>query len=89
MNKPQIFNFGNSVVRVIEKDSQPWFVLKDVCDVLEIGHVATVKHRLGDDVVSNYPTVDALGRTQNTTIIYEDGLYDVILESHPKNRFTH
>lgn len=79
MNKP--FKFNGIQVRIIEKDGEPWFVLKDVCEVLDIGHVATVKQRLHDDVVSNYPITDALGRMQDTTIINEDGLYDVILES--------
>lgn len=29
-----IFNFEDKAVRVIEKDGEPWFVAKDVCDVL-------------------------------------------------------
>lgn len=81
MNPLQQFDFNGNDVRVILKDGQPWFVLKDVAHVLEIGHVPALKQRLSDDVVSNYPIVDSLGRTQNATIINEDGLYDVILES--------
>jgi len=81
MDKPQIFNFKNTQVRAIEKDGQPWFVLKDVCDVLELSNPRMVRERLGDDVSSTYPIPDALGRPQETTIINEDGLYDVILES--------
>lgn len=81
MNKPQIFNFNDAQVRVIEKDGQPWFVLKDVCDVLEIGNPSQVKTRLDDGVISNEAIPDSLGRSQTTTIINEDGLYDVILES--------
>lgn len=77
----KLFNFGQNELRVIEKDGEPWFVLKNVCEVLEIAHIATVKQRLTDDVVSNHPIPDALGRMQDTTIISEDGLYDVILES--------
>jgi len=81
VNKPQIFNFNDAQVRVIEKDGQPWFVLKDVCDVLEIGNPSQVKTRLDDGVISNEAIPDSLGRSQTTTIINEDGLYDVILES--------
>jgi prophage antirepressor-like protein len=65
----------------IVDDGEPQFMLKDVCEILEIGHVATVRKRLGDDVVSNYPILDSLGRTQQATFINEDGLYDVILDS--------
>ena len=58
-----------------------WFVLKDVCEVLEIHQTAGIKRRLGDDVITNHPIPDALGWMQDNTIINEDGLYDVILES--------
>lgn len=77
----QVFDFNSQNVRIVEKDKEPWFVLKDVCDALELKRVPDVKRRLMDDVVSNHPISDALGRQQDTTIINEDGLYDVILES--------
>lgn len=53
--QPQIFNFHGFQVHTVDKDSQPWFVLKDVCDVLEIDQVAGIKRRLTDDVISNHP----------------------------------
>lgn len=77
----QLFNFNQNEIRVIEKNGEPWFVLKDICEVLDVGHVATVRKRLSDDVVSNHPIEDALGRKQDTAVVNEDGLYDVILES--------
>lgn len=80
MNIPQIFNFNGNKVRTVVKDGQVWFVLKDVCEVLDLAH-RVVKQRLTDDVCSTYPILDALGRAQETTIINEDGLYDVILDS--------
>lgn len=77
----QLFNFGRNEVRVVEKAGDVWFVLKEVCEAL--GDIAprVVRQRLTDDVCSTYPISDALGRMQETTIINEDGLYDVILES--------
>ncbi|MDT2265610.1 BRO family protein [Paenibacillus larvae] len=63
------------------KGGQPWFVLKDVCSILELSNPRMVKERLSDDVSSTYSIPDSLGRLQPTTIINEDGLYDVILES--------
>ncbi|WP_199614706.1 phage antirepressor [Paenibacillus alkalitolerans] len=81
MNLQRVFTYNGIQFRTISRNGEPWFVLKDVCDVLEIDHIATVKRRLSDDVVSNHPIPDALGRMQDTTIINEDGLYDVILES--------
>lgn len=80
MNKPQIFNFNGAQIRTIEKNGEPWFVLKDVCEVLELRNPRMVKDRLPEDVSSTYPLRTA-GGVQQTTIINEDGLYDVILES--------
>jgi len=81
MTLPQVFNFEGNRVRSVFVDEQPWFVLKDVTDVLELTNARMVKDRLTDDVSSTYLIPDALGRTQDTTIINEDGLYDVILDS--------
>jgi anti-repressor protein len=76
----EIFNFDGVQVRTIVKDGEPWFVLKDVCDVLGL-RSPDVRARLHGDVVSNHTVKDSLGRDNSATIINEDGLYDVILES--------
>lgn len=60
-----------------------FFCLADVCVALELT-AKGVKQRLSDEVISNYPIADKLGRTQNTLFVNEDGLYDVILESRKK-----
>src|SRR5690625_570985 len=73
--------FEGKELTIIEKGNEPHFLLRDVCNILEIGHVATVRKRLEDDVVSNHPIKDNLGRTQQATFVNEDGLYDVILDS--------
>lgn len=74
------FNFNGAQFRTIEKDGEPWFVLKDVCEVLELANPRMVKDRLSEGVSSTYPLMTA-GGMQQVTIINEDGLYDVILES--------
>lgn len=76
----QLFNFNGSQIRTIEKGNEPWFVLKDVCEVLDLGQVAGVKRRLAEDVITNHPLLTPGGQ-QQVTLINEDGLYDVILES--------
>lgn len=77
----KLFNFNGAQLRIVDKNGKPWFVLKDVCEVLGDLAPRVVKQRLSDDVCSTYPIPDSLGRMQDTTIINEDGLYDVILES--------
>ncbi|MFD1066645.1 phage antirepressor [Oceanobacillus locisalsi] len=60
------------------------FLLRDLCNILELGQTSAVKRRLDDDVISNHPIQDSLGRTQTATFVNEDGLYDVILDSRKK-----
>ncbi len=79
-NDVQIFAYTNKNVRTIIKDGEPWFVLKDVCDVLEITNSKNVAARLDDDEKGVH-LMDSLGGTQKTTIINKPGLYKVILRS--------
>lgn len=81
MNEIQIFNYNSSEVRTIQKDGEPWFVLKDVCQVLGISNHKMTAQRLDKDEVSWTDLTDSLGRQQETTIINESGLYNVILRS--------
>lgn len=81
MQTIQIFNnpsFGN--VRVAGTEVNPLFCLADVCKALGLS-AKGVNQRLGDEVISNYPIADSLGRTQQALFVNEDGLYDVILDS--------
>lgn len=80
MNKLQTFNYNNNAVRTIEKDGEPWFVLKDVCNVLSIGNAADVYNRLDADE-KGVGQIDTLGGRQNVNIVNESGLYNVILRS--------
>ncbi len=82
MNELQkVFNYGESPVRTIVKDEEVWFVLSDVCKVLELSTPSRVRERLDDGVSTTHTILDNMGRTQYATIINEDGLYDVILDS--------
>lgn len=62
-------------------NGETWFVLKDVCVVLGITDHKVVARRLEEDEVCQIPLTDSLGRTQETTVINESGLYNVILRS--------
>lgn len=77
----QIFDYKNFKVRTVQKDGEPWFVLKDVCGVLNLGTPARVAERLDGDEVSLTHLTDSIGRQQETTIINEPGLYNVVLRS--------
>ena len=81
MSNIQVFNYNSVEVRTIQKDGEPWFVLRDVCNVLGLGTPARVAERLDTDEVSQTHITDSMGRQQEMTIINESGLYNVILRS--------
>lgn len=81
MNELQVFKYSGKQVRTLLKDNQPWWVLKDVCDILQLTTPTRVAERLEDDEVSLTHIADNLGRKQETLIINESGLYNVILRS--------
>lgn len=81
MNELQIFKYEQNEIRTIQKDGEPWFVLKDVCQILGLGSPHKAAERLDGDERNQIPLTDSLGRQQETTIINESGLYNVILRS--------
>lgn len=87
------FSFEDQAVRVIDRDGAPWFVLADVCRVLEIGNPSDAATRLDEDE-KGVAIIDPLrnaavgiadtsrdGGPQSCTIINESGLYSLILTS--------
>jgi anti-repressor protein len=81
MNDILIFKnpqFGE--VRTAGTADNPMFCLSDVCKACGLS-TNGISRRLQDDVISNHPIVDSLGRTQQALFVNEDGLYDVILDS--------
>lgn len=77
MNNLQIFNYKGKEVRTVEKDGQPWWVLKDVCDILGVKNVTQMSQRLDEDERAMFN----IGRQGETNIINESGLYNVIIRS--------
>ena len=77
MNGLQVFQYEGKQVRTVEKDGETWWVLKDVCEVLQIKNPTDVWKRLDEDERSRFK----LGRQGEGTIINESGLYHVILRS--------
>lgn len=75
------FNYKSKQVRTIIKDGEPWFVVKDVCEILEINNPNMAAARLDDDEVSQAEVIDSLGRRQMTNVVNEPGLYNLILRS--------
>lgn len=77
--------FEGNEVRVVGTPEQPLFVLRDVCNVLEIQHTQSVVQRYGGDgVFSKYIIQDRFGRSQEMTTVNEEGLYEILFDSRKK-----
>lgn len=79
-NEVRVWNYESSEVRTVQVNGEPWFVLADVCKVLEISNSRNISSRLEPDE-KGVTLVDTLGGTQQMTIINESGLYAVVLRS--------
>lgn len=79
-NEIQVWNYESSEIRTVQVNGEPWFVLADVCKVLEISNSRNISSRLEPDE-KGVTLVDTLGGTQQMTIINESGLYAVVLRS--------
>lgn len=77
-NEIQKFDFKGAPLRTLtDKAEEPWFVAKDVCDILEISNPSDALKRLDDDERSRFN----LGRQGETNIVNEAGLYVLVLGS--------
>ena len=94
MKNLQIFSnneFGE--IRTVTIDGNPWFVGRDVTEVL--GYVnsrkALLDHVDDEDKYDGVTIRDSIGREQNPVMINESGLYSLILSSKMPNakRFKH
>lgn len=88
MNKITPFDYGGQKVRTVVIDGEPWFVLADLCKVLDVRNVKDVRDRLPDGVDQTYPIQDGVGRTQQTTIVNEPGMYEVVIRSDKPEAVT-
>nr|DAR73217.1 MAG TPA: hypothetical protein [Caudoviricetes sp.] len=80
MNNLQTFNFNNQPVRTIQLNNQPYFNLKDVCEVLDIKNHKDVVSRLNPKGVDTTDTLTN-GGMQKMTYINESNLYKTIFQS--------
>jgi prophage antirepressor-like protein len=88
----KVFDFEDWKVRIVEKDGQPWWVAKDVCDVLGLTNPTEAIKPLDDDEkmgLRNSEVAPLLGLEANITlypqglnVISESGLYTLITRSN-------
>jgi anti-repressor protein len=78
MNQLTQFQFNSNDIRVITKNGEPWFVAKDVCEILDYSNTskAISDHTDEDDRYN-----ESLERGGTLLLINESGLYSLILSS--------
>ncbi|MFT9046213.1 Bro-N domain-containing protein [Acetobacter orientalis] len=80
MSNATPFTFESHAVRVLTRDGEPWFVLADVCSVLEHSNSRVAAERLDEDE-KDVSTVYTPGGPQEMSIVNESGLYNLIFTS--------
>lgn len=81
MSEVTVFNFdGTREVRTVVRDGEPWFVAKDVCDILDISQYRDAISTLDEDERASV-VVDTLGGPQNMSAVNESGLYALVFKS--------
>ena len=86
MNDLRIFDspeFGQ--VRTMMIDGEPWFVGKDVADILGYADTDQALRKRVDNEDKRTRQIDGGGQKRNVTIINESGLYALILSSKLQN----
>ena len=82
MNQLEIFKnreFGE--IRTVTIDGEPWFVGRDVAEILGYSNPRDALAKHVDDEDKGVAKCDTLGGIQDLTIINESGLYSLILSS--------
>lgn len=82
MNQIVPFTYeGTSVRTVTTEDGTPWFVAKDVCDVLNLENSRKATADLDEDEKNTVTISDGIPGNPNKTIVNEAGLYSLIFKS--------
>lgn len=87
----QLFDFEGNQVRTLEIENEPWFVGKDVAEILGYSDTNQAIRKRVDDEDKLTRRFDGSGQKRNMTIINESGLYSLILSSKMPNakKFKH
>lgn len=85
-NEIQRFDFKGSSLRTLTDEAgEPWFVAKDVCDILGMSNPSMAVTALDKDEVAQIDPKDYLGSenrsNQAVNIVSEPGLYKLIMRS--------
>lgn len=80
MSALEVFRYAENELRTIVIDGQPWFVLSDICRVLDIANGGNVAARL-DEADVRQTDISSGGQRRRVSIVSESGMYEVVIRS--------
>lgn len=86
MNQSQLFNFNGQQVRTLVINDQPYFIGKDVAEILGYKNTkdALAKHVNDEDKLRS--RIATSGQNRAMTVINESGLYDLIFDASRQSK---
>ena len=80
------FAFGERTFRTVMRDDEPWFVAKDVCDILDIGNPTETLRNFPEDEILKLSSTEvqdrnSWGGASSFICVNEPGLYRLIFQS--------
>lgn len=81
-NELTIFNFSDLPVRTLTKGEEIYFIGKDVAEILGYNRpTKAIQDNVDQEDKDVVPIQDSIGRSQETPVINESGLYSMILSA--------
>lgn len=84
-DKIQSFEFEGKEVRTLKIDDEPWFVGKDLAEILGYSNTRDALSRHVEPEDKGVAKLDTLGGKQNQTVVNESGMFSLILSSSLPN----
>ena len=84
-NEIQLFKFEGKEVRTLKVDDEPWFVGKDLAEILGYSNTRDALSRHVEPEDKGVAKLDTLGGKQNQTVVNESGMFSLILSSSLPN----
>ncbi|GAA0510787.1 hypothetical protein GCM10009414_20600 [Tatumella terrea] len=74
-----IFRFGDSEIRVVDKQGEPWFVAVDICKALGLTQTTNALRNLDEEEVA-LTSIKGLSKgNEQANIVSESGMYTLVL----------
>lgn len=90
-NELQLFKFEDNQIRVLKINNEPWFVGKDLANILGYSRTADAIKSHVDEEDKGVGKIQTPGGIQNVVLVNESGMFSLVLSSQLPNakKFKH